>query len=69
MRKVEFVHVKSAVSGYGLGKGIKYSFIPEAEEIVRERLEQDWEYGGYLPVQMRGDGEMEEISLIFYRNE
>ena len=69
MRKVEFVHIQSVISGYGFGKGIKYSFMPAAEDIVRERLEQGWEYGGYLPVQMRGDGEMEEISLIFYREE
>ena len=64
MKKVEFVRVKSLLSGYGLGKGTKYSF-DGVEEIIRGMIEAGWEYSGYVPIETRGTGDIETMSLIF----
>ena len=64
MKKVEFVRVTSLLSGYGLGKGTKYTF-HGVEEIVKGMIEAGWEYSGYVPIETRGTGDMETISLIF----
>ena len=37
MKKVEFVRVKSELSGYGFGKGMKYCFTG-IENIIKDRL-------------------------------
>ena len=42
MKDVKFVRVKSELSGYGFGKGTKYSF-DGVEETIKEHLEQGWE--------------------------
>lgn len=68
MKKVEFVRVKSELSGYGLGKGAKYSFTG-AEEAIRYYIEQGWSFEGYIPVETRGIGDIETISLIFQKDE
>ena len=68
MRKVEFVHVKSILSGFGLGRGNYYEF-ENIEEIVQQRIEEGWTYQGYLPYRSRGTGETSEISLVFVKEE
>lgn len=68
MKKVEFVRIKSEISGYGLGKGTKYCF-EGVEETISERIKDGWEYGGYVPLITRGTGEIDTISLIFSRDE
>lgn len=68
MKKVEFVRVKSELCGFGLGKGTRNRF-EKAEEIVKERMESGWTFVGYLPMETRGAGELETISLIFQREE
>ena len=68
MKKVEFVRIKSELSGYGFGKGTKYCF-DGAESIIKERLEEGWSYLGYIPIETRGTGELETLSLIFQREE
>ena len=50
MRKVEFVRIKSELIGYGLGKGTKYGF-DRVEEIIKERIENGWDYCGYVPIE------------------
>ena len=45
MKKVEFVRVTSELSGYGFGKGMRYSF-EGAEEIIRDRIENGWSFQG-----------------------
>ena len=66
MKQIEFVRVKSQLSGYGLGKGTKYTF-HEAEEIIKGMVEAGWEYTGYIPIETRGTGDIETMSLIFQR--
>ena len=68
MKKVEFVRVKSELCGYGLGKGVKYSF-DGVEDIIRERITNGWSFAGYVPLEIRGVGDMETISLVFQRDE
>ena len=68
MRKVEFVRIKSELIGYGLGKGTKYGF-DRVEEIIKERIEKGWDYCGYVPIETRGTGDIETMSLVFQKNE
>lgn len=68
MKKVEFVRLKSELCGYGFGKGTKYSF-EGVEEVIRERIETGWTYCGYVPVETRGTGDIELMSLVFQKEE
>ena len=68
MKKVEFLRVKSVLSGYGLGKGTKYSF-DGVEKLIKERIESGWDYCGYVPVETRGTGDIETMSLVFQKEE
>ena len=68
MKKVKFVRVRSELSGYGFGKGTKYSF-DGVEDIIREHIQDGWSFEGYVPVTTRGTGDIEELSLIFQREE
>ncbi len=68
MKKVEFVRVMSELSGYGFGKGVRSTF-SGAEDIIRERIENGWTFAGYIPLETRGTGEIERMSLIFQREE
>ena len=53
MKKVEFVRVKSELSGYGFGKGMKYCFTG-IENIIKDRL--------------MDIGDIETLSLIFQKD-
>lgn len=68
MKKVEFVRIKSELCGYGLGKGSKYSF-EGVEKIIKERIENGWSFEGYIPIETRGTGDIETMSLIFQKTE
>ncbi len=68
MKKVEFVRVKSELSGYGLGKGIKSSF-GSVEGIIKKRIENGWSFEGYVPIETRGTGDIETMSLVFQKDE
>ena len=59
---------KSELIGYGLGKGTKYGF-DRVEEIIKERIENGWDYCGYVPIETRGTGDIETMSLVFQKNE
>mgnify|MGYP006923395342 CR=1 FL=1 len=68
MKKVEFVKLKSELDGYGPFKGSVYTF-RGVEDIIKERVENGWEYLGYIPVQTRATGDIETMSLIFQKDE
>ncbi len=68
MKKVEFVRVSSELCGYGFGKGTRYSFTG-AEETIKERIENGWSFEGYIPIETRGTGDIETMSLIFQKEE
>ena len=46
----------------------KYGF-DRVEEIIKERIENGWDYCGYVPIETRGTGDIETMSLIFQKNE
>lgn len=68
MKKVEFVRIKAELTGFGVGKGIKSKF-ESIEDIIKERIENGWSYIGYVPIETRGTGDIETLSLIFQRDE
>ena len=68
MKKVEFVRIKADLIGFGVGKGIKSRF-ESIEDIIKERIENGWSYMRYVPIETRGTGDIETLSLIFQRNE
>ena len=68
MKKVEFVRVKSELCGYGFGKGSKYGF-DRVEDIIRAWAENGWSYCGYVPIETRGTGDIETMSLVFEKEE
>ena len=68
MKTVEFVRLKSELDGYGMFKGSVYSF-KGVEDVIRERIENGWEYLGYVPFQTRATGDIETMSLIFQKEE
>ena len=57
MKKVEFVELRSELSGFGLGKGTRYTF-DGVENIIKERIENGWDYCGYVPLETRGTGDI-----------
>lgn len=68
MKKVKFVRVKSSFCGYGFGKGSKYSF-DGVENIIKEYIENDWSFEGYIPIETRATGDIETMSLIFQKED
>lgn len=68
VKQVEFVRIKAEVTGYGFIKGISNTF-DGAEDIIRERLLDGWDFHGYVPVSTRGTGEIEEMSLVFTKED
>lgn len=68
MKKIEFVRIKSELTGFGLGKGTKYEF-DGIEKAVEKRIKAGWEFCGYVPITTRGAGDIETLSLIFQKEE
>lgn len=66
MKEVKFERIKSQYKGYGVRKGSKYHF-DQVEEIIRLHIEEGWEYCGFVPLETRGTGDIELMSLIFQR--
>lgn len=59
--------IKSELIGYGLGKGTKYGF-NGVETVIQEAIGNGWDYCGYVPLETRGTGDIETISLIFQKD-
>jgi hypothetical protein len=68
MKQVKFVRVKSNLSGYGLVKGYKFNF-EDVEPIIKKNVEDGWDYKGFVPVGTRMTGDIEEMSLVFEKEE
>jgi len=69
VKEVQFVHISAEISGYGMFKGLEYTF-KEVEDTIRSRVEAGWEYCGYVPLTTRSVNEgTKTISLIFQREQ
>lgn len=69
MIKVEFVRVKSSFVGRRFGNRGSVEEFENVEPIIKERIENGWKFNGYIPVVQRADGVIDEISLIFQKDE
>ena len=58
MKKVEFIRIESKMSGFGIGKGVKYIF-EDIRNVIKDMIEKGWSYDGYIPVMQRGTGDVE----------
>ncbi len=65
MKSVIFVRVKSKVNGYGV-RGIKCTF-DDVEDIIKEKIEEGYNYSGFVPIVYRGNGDMQQMDLIFIK--
>lgn len=68
MKKVEFEQVGCQISGFGLGKGTKYTY-NGLESIIEKRANKGWSFCGYVPLTIRGTGEIETMTLVFEKDE
>lgn len=48
IKKVEFVDIKSKLSGWGGINGNKYSF-PDIKDIIEDKINEGWSYCGFVP--------------------
>mgnify|MGYP001852296659 CR=1 FL=1 len=68
MYKYEFERVSSGISGWGLMSGNRYG-TENYRELIRARAEEGWRYVGFIPAVQRGTGHIEEMDLVFEKEE
>lgn len=66
MKEVIFVRIKATLVTYGDMKGLQYTF-EDVRDVITSKLSDGYTYCGFVPVVLRGTGEMDEIDLIFER--
>ncbi|ONI40212.1 hypothetical protein AN639_12410 [Candidatus Epulonipiscium fishelsonii] len=66
MKKVDFVRVK-AQREFVLRKGRIDNF-NGAEKIIRDRIENGWEFAGYVPLQFINETQLDTITLVFQKD-
>ena len=67
MKEVIFVRIKATLVTYGDMKGLQYTF-EDVRTVITEKLSEGFTYCGFVPVILRGTGEMDEIDLIFEKS-
>ena len=68
MYKYEYETVRCDFGGWCLGSGNIYS-IEDYRPIIAERAKQGWRYVGYIPTKQRGTGHIQELDLIFEKED
>ena len=68
MFKYEYEKVKCDASAWGWGSGNVYE-IDDYRSIINKRARAGWRYVGYIPTKQRGTGHIQEIDLIFEKEE
>ena len=68
MYHYEYERVCSDISGWGMLSGNRYG-TEEYREIINQRAAQGWRYIGFIPAVQRGTGHIEEMDLVFDREE
>jgi hypothetical protein len=64
----EYERVSSGISGWGMISGNKYG-TEEYKQIISRRATAGWRYVGFIPAVQRGTGHIEEMDLIFEREQ
>ena len=68
MYRYEFERVSSGISGWGMLSGNKYG-TDGYREVIARRASEGWRYVGFIPAVQRGTGHIEEMDLVFEREE
>lgn len=68
MYKYEYETVRCNLGGWGFSAGNIYS-IGDFRSIIDKRAEAGWRYVGYIPTRQRGTGHIQELDLIFEKEE
>ena len=68
MFKYEFERIYNNISGFGMLSGTKYHN-DNYKKIISQRAEDGWRYVGFIPSVQRGTGHIEEMDLIFEKEE
>jgi hypothetical protein len=64
----EYERVSSDISGWGMISGNKYG-TEEYKQIISRRAKEGWRYVGFIPAIQRGTGHIEEMDLVFEREQ
>lgn len=68
MYRYEYETISCNFEGWGLGAGNVYR-IEEYRSVIEKRALKGWRYVGYIPVKQRGSGHIQEMELIFEKEE
>lgn len=68
MYQYEYETVCFHMDGWGAINGSVYE-IQAYRDLIRRRAKQGWRYVGYIPTRQRGTGHIEELDLIFEKEE
>lgn len=64
----EYERINSDLAGWGGFSGNKYE-TEEYKTIINKRAAEGWRYIGFIPALQRGTGHIEEMDLVFERDE
>ncbi|MBR5471913.1 MAG: DUF4177 domain-containing protein [Oscillibacter sp.] len=68
MYRYEYESVSCVLDGWGAFGGNSYG-IEDYRNIINARAKNGWRYVGYLPTRQRGTGHVQELDLIFEKEE
>lgn len=68
MYKYEYESVSCEMDGWGMLGGNSYG-IDDYRSIIEKRAQDGWRYVGYIPTKQRGTGHIQELDLIFEKEE
>ena len=63
----EYVRINTDLTGWGFS-GNKYE-TEEYKEIINKNATEGWRYVGFIPTLQRGTGHVEEMDLVFEREQ
>lgn len=69
MYHYEYETVRSSMSGWGALGGNRYGTEEDWRLIIDRRAREGWRYVGFLPTVQRGTGHIQEMDLIFERED
>lgn len=68
MYKYEFERIRYTMEGFGLINGTVYGS-GDYQKIIQERALDGWRYVGTIPAIQRATGHIEEMDLVFERED
>ncbi|WP_295130489.1 DUF4177 domain-containing protein [uncultured Catenibacterium sp.] len=68
MYKYAYETISCHLAGWGPGAGNVYC-IDEYRSIIEKRALEGWRYVGYIPVKQRGMGHVQEMDLVFEKED